>query len=264
MSIEEALDRALAEGAKAWPTLTVDRDAMRRALRARVETAADPAAALADLVTADLYLAQACAAADPVALRILDEQFLARIPAMLARHRARESADEIRQLIREKLLVGSPPRIVEFGGRSPLAAWLRVVVMRAASNFTRGAKQTTPVDEDVLGALAEVPELRVLEDRYKQAFRAAFRAAFERLAPEERTLLRLHFVDGASVRKLAPILGVSTATAGRRVLAAQTRLGELALHELGERSGASPSELRSVVRTLLSRLDVSLSVLLPS
>jgi predicted RNA polymerase sigma factor len=93
------------------------------------------------------------------------------------------------------------------------------------------------------------------------AFRVAFREAFAALDAPERTVLKLSFLAGLSVRKLAPVFGVSPATANRRVLDAQHRPGELVLVRLGARVQADPDELASVVRGLLSRLDVSLSTL---
>ena len=64
-----------------------------------------------------------------------------------------------------------------------------------------------------------------------------------------------------STQAPAPLAG-SPATANRRVLDAQHRLGELVLAHLGQRVQVAPDELASVVRALLSRLDVSLSALM--
>src|SRR5262249_3528612 len=152
---------------------------------------------------------------------------------------ARDSADEVRQRLRERLLVASgdgPPRIGQYSGRGALGAWVRVAALRVASNLARGEREHDTLDDGALaGNFAAVPELPVLESRSRGAFRAAFRAAFAALEPGERTLLKLHFVDGLSVRKLIPILGVSSATVGRRLLAAQARLGERVLSELSSR-----------------------------
>lgn len=261
--IDDPVDAAIATARRAWPTIVVDRDDLRQSI-ARATTG-DPAA-IAALYLEDLYLARGCAAGDPAAIAAFDTRFLAQIPAMLARHRAAERADEVAQAVRERLLVArgeDPPRITEYTGKGPLASWLRVVALRVASNLLRGERPTTPLGEDELvAAISEVPELRVLETRYRGEFRAAFRAAFSALEPAQRTVLKLSFLDGVSARKLAPVLGVSPATANRRVLDAQARLGELVLAHLGERVQVAPDELASVVRALLSRLDVSLSALM--
>jgi RNA polymerase sigma-70 factor (ECF subfamily) len=252
----DELSAAYVSAREAWPDIVVDETEFRQSL-------ASAGAPVDALCVTDLYLARACAARQPRALTAFDERYLAKVPAILARHRARDAADEVRQLVRERLLLGEPPRIAAYTGRGSLAAWLRITVLRTASNFVRGEKPRVPVEEaDVAQALGDSPELRVLEARYRGAFREAFRDAFAALAPAERAVLKLHFLDGVSVRKLAPLLGVSPATAGRRLLDAQDQLGQLVLAQLGKRVEAKPDELASVVRALLSRLDISISTLL--
>jgi RNA polymerase sigma-70 factor (ECF subfamily) len=253
---------ALLQAQRAWPAIVVDANDFRQSL---LRATAGDLSAIAALCVEDLYLARACAAGDARALAAFDARYLAQIGAMLSRHRAAERADEVAQIVRERLFVAradGPPRISDYTGRGPLTAWLRVVTLRAASNLVRSERPTTPLGEDdLVQTLGETPELRVLESRYRHDFRAAFREAFAALEPAERTVLKLSFLDGVSVRKLAPVLGVSPATAGRRLLDAQHRLGELVFARLGERVQAAPDELASVVRALLSRLDISLSAL---
>jgi len=259
----DPVDVVIAAARRAWPTIVVDAEDIRQSI-ARA-TAGEPDA-VAALYVEDLYLARGCAAGDSAALAAFEARYLIQVPAMLARHRAAERADEVAQVVRERLLVArgdGPPRIDEYTGRGPLASWLRVVALRVASNLLRGERPTAPLgEEELVAAISEVPELRVLESRYRSEFRAAFRAAFSALEPAQRTVLKLSFLDGVSARKLAPVLGVSPATANRRVLDAQHRLGELVLAHLGERVQVAPDELASVVRALLSRLDVSLSALM--
>jgi RNA polymerase sigma-70 factor, ECF subfamily len=266
--VEEVVQQAIVAARAAWPSIILDERAFRQSLHRGVIGRSDPARALGDLCAADLYLAQACATGDRRALEAFDREHLARVPVFLARHPARALADEVRQVLRERLLMprddGAPPRIADYSGRGPLGSWLRVATLRAASNLIRGDKAHDELDDNDLptGALAEVPELRVLEGRYKQAFRDAFRRAFASLEPDERTLMKLHFVDGVTVRKLVPILGVSSATAGRRLQAAQRRLGDRVLAELAQATDQPAEELESVVRALMSKLEVSLSALL--
>lgn len=250
------------------PGVTCDRGPLRQALRDAITAGAPDAvdATLAALHVADLDLALACAAGDPQALADFDREILARVPMFLARHPARDHADEIRQRLRERLLVArpdQPARIAAYAGRGSLASWVRVAAVRAASNLIRDERPHDELPDEVpAAALDDVPELRVLEGRYKAAFRAAFRAAFAGLDAEDRTTLKLHFLDGVTVRQLAPLLGVSSATAGRRLLAAQQRLGEVVLAQLSATLDAPVADLASAVRVLVSRLEVSLSALL--
>jgi len=259
--LEELVERAVTAAHAAWPSLACE-DAFRARLRA---AAGEQPAALASLAITDLYLATACASGDPRALELFDREYLARVAQILARHPARDHADEVRQRVRERLLVAGedgPPRIATYSGRGPLAGWVRVATLRVASNLRRSVRDHAELPEGLASAIAEVPELRVLEGAYREAFRDAFRTAFAALDGEERTILRLHHIDGVTVRKLAPILNVSVATAGRRILAAQQRLGEQVIHELSAAVAIPAPELESVVRALISRLEVSMSVLL--
>ena len=263
VALEEVVERAIATAQAAWPTIIVDGAAFRQSLLRGAEGQPDLERAIAELCHADLWLAQACARGDKRALEAFDRDHLARVPIFLARHPARALADEVRQVLRERLLLArddAPPRIGDYSGRGPLGAWLRVATLRAAANLTRSEKTHEELADNDLptGALAEVPELRVLEGRYRQAFRHAF----AQLPVEERAILKLHFVDGVTVRKLVPILGVSSATAGRRLIAAQQHLGDLVIAELAERTDQPASELESVVRALMSKLEVSLSALI--
>jgi len=265
--LEDLVQRAIASARAAWPAIILDEARFRQSLLRAVEGQSDPARALGDVCAADLWLAQACALGDARALEAFDREHLARVPIFLARHPARALADEVGQVLRERLLLrreDGPPRIADYTGRGPLGSWLRVATLRAAANLTRSEKTHDELEDNDLptGAFAEVPELRVLEGRYKQAFRDAFRRAFAALAPDERTLLKLHFVDGVTVRKLVPILGVSSATAGRRLQAAQRLLGDRVLAELAHQTDQPAEDLESVVRALMSKLEVSLSALL--
>lgn len=267
VALDDVIDRAIAAARAAWPTIILDEAAFRQSLARGAESQPDPARAIGELCAADLWLAQACARGDKRALEAFDREHLARVPIFLARHPARPLADEVRQVLRERLLLardGAPPRIADYTGRGPLGSWLRVATLRAAANLTRSEKTHDELGEHDLpaGAFAEVPELRVLEGRYRQAFRDAFRRAFAALEADERAVLKLHFVDGVTVRQLAPILGVSSATAGRRLLAAQQHLGDLVISELAEHTDQPAAELESVVRALMSKLEVSLSALL--
>lgn len=259
------VDAALAAARAAWPDIIFDAAALRQSLLAIATAADDPHQAIAALCVDDLYLAQACARGDAAAIARFDAEHLARVPAYLARHGARADADELRQQLRERLLVArgaEPPRIAAYAGRGSLASWVRVAAVRAASNARRAERPHDELADEVpAAALTEVPELRVMAGSYRAAFRAAFRTAFAALPVEDRTALRLHFLDGVTVRRLAPILGVSTATAGRRLLAAQHRLSEAVLAELAAAIDTPVAELESAVRAIVSRLDVSLSAM---
>jgi RNA polymerase sigma-70 factor (ECF subfamily) len=260
--VDELVAQAVAAARAAWPGIAIDDAAFRETLR---QAAGGDPAVLAELATVDLCLAQACAQSDPRAREIFDRDYLTCVPQLLARHPARAQADEVRQLVRERLLVspgGGAPRIATYTGRGPLAGWVRIATLRVASNLHRAVRDHDDLPDGLTSAIAEVPELRVLEGAYRDAFRAAFRRAFDALDATERMILKLHHVDGVTVRRLAPILGVSVATAGRRILAAQHRLGALVIDQLAAAAAIPNTDVASVVRALISRLEISMSVLL--
>jgi RNA polymerase sigma-70 factor (ECF subfamily) len=269
VAIEGAVRSAIALGRAAWPAITVDPQVFRQALLRGVAGHPDPGHAIGQLCVPDLYLAQACARGDASALDVFGREYLSRIQSFLARHAARPLADDVRQLVCERLLLprsGALPRIGDYLGGGPLQSWLRVVTLRVAANLiSKEGRHRDHVDvgnQDLAAAaLVDVPELTVLEGRYRREFRSAFRRGIAALPSDERAMLKLHFIDGITIRQLEPVLRMSRAAIGRRLLAAQHRLADLVLAELARDTQRPVQALKSVVRVLLSKLQVSLSAL---
>ena len=86
-----------------------------------VEEHVDDAGALSEEALAELYLACGCSRGDKAALAHLDARYLASVPAALAHMRLpAETIDEVRQLVRHKLLVAEPgkaPKLEGYAGR---------------------------------------------------------------------------------------------------------------------------------------------------
>jgi RNA polymerase sigma-70 factor len=117
------------------------------------------------------------------------------------------SRDEFRQIIREKLFVAAPgqePRIASYGGRAPLAGWLRVVCARAVID-SRAAKTMPAGDQGLLDRLPsrDDPELAALRARHAEALPVAFAAGLAALAPRQRNLLRQRYLHNVSAASLA-------------------------------------------------------------
>src|SRR5215813_3352548 len=111
---------ALATARETWPSVEVD----ERELAAVIER--DPAARH----ITDLVLALACARGDAAAIAMFETTFRSDIDAALGRLGvASDQRDEIRQLVRIRLLVGdgAAPKIREYSGRGRLVSWVRVV-----------------------------------------------------------------------------------------------------------------------------------------
>jgi RNA polymerase sigma-70 factor, ECF subfamily len=247
---------ALAQVRAAWPELPVHEAAFCAHL-----AGLGPQERLEGLHVADLYLAWACAQGEPQALRAL-EALLRRAVALAVRD-GTAPADEVCQLLLEKLLVGSAarsaPRILDYSGQAPLERWLRVAALRTALNLREAAGPVAPRPPEALPERAGPDaELSFLKQHYAREFREAFDAALGALSVDQRNVLRLHFLDGLSIDQLGRTYGVHRATAarwvvrGRQALLAETRA------RLRERWRMSEPELDSVLRQVRSQLDVTL------
>ena len=248
------LDELLVESRAAWPGIALDAGTFARWVESRCDGSERAHAA-------DLYLACACAQGLPSALAAFDRVFLAQVPAFLARiDRSHAFADEVCQQLREKLFVGTAPRIAEYSGRGPLAAWLRVIAVRQALAGRRRKLDQQIVDEPEAPEVlcADDPELELVRARYQPEFTAALREALDALAPRDRVLLRLHFVEGLSVDRIGERYRVHRATAARWVAAARDRVLDGTRQRLGERLGVDSAEFRSLTALLRSRLAFSL------
>jgi RNA polymerase sigma-70 factor (ECF subfamily) len=227
-------------------------------------TDADPSGDTA----ADLALARAAAAGDPQAIDALERGPLRQIGDFVARiDPAPAFAQEVRQAVREKLLVGPAPgqpgRLAEYAGTGPLGGWIRVVAVRVALDMKRAAGQDRPADADRMAQMvvdvALDPEMRLFRERHQGPFQQALGEALSSLSPRERNLLRLHFAEGATLEQLATSYQVHRATVARWLATARQVVMERVAGRLGESMGMSAGEVESVVRLLASQIDISLS-----
>jgi len=247
---------SLAAAREAWPGIAVDAAELASVIEG------DPAS----LHIADLYLAVACARGDAAAIAMFETTFRAEIDAALGRLRLPpDQRDEIRQLVRIRLLVGdgAPAKIREYSGRGKLASWVRIVTIRTGLNALRGNKRHVS-DDDILAKLPDAsrdPDAQRLLDTTRTELAAAFRTAFGSLAPRERTLLRQHFLDGLTFKDLASAYDVHRVTASAWLKGARDRLFAALQVELGRRLG-DDAQVSAVIALLGSRLDLSARSLL--
>ncbi len=249
---------ALAAAARASPGLPPPDDAFVAFARDRLDDDVAASPHLADLLLA-FHATRGHAAAVAGLIRVLDTL---RTPLR------RTGADDVAidELVRElpaALIAprdGAAPRLHGYGGRGPLAGWLRVVAVRAMVERRRRVGAAT-LDDTALAELATPeldPELALLRRRYAADFRAAFAWAVDGLAADDRALLRQHHLDGVGLDQLARLHGIHRATAARRLAAARdaifTRVRRRLLHDL--RIGGDTVD--SILRLVHSELAVSL------
>lgn len=263
-SLEAALIAALEAGRAVWPQVALDPLEFIAHLAGRVPDAPDLAGAIGELYAADLYLACACARGETRALACFDEHFLAAAGrTWRSRHPLADFADEVRQLLRVRLLVsdgGGPPRIAGYSGRGPLAAWVRMAATRLGLDLRRrerpGARDE---DELTLEARGDDPELEYLKTRYAAELNEALHTTLAALSARTANVLRLHYQEGMTVDAIGTMYRVSGRTVQRWLAEARrTILGETR-RLLSERLGLTDSRLDSLIGLVRSRLDISIS-----
>jgi RNA polymerase sigma-70 factor, ECF subfamily len=263
---EEAITAAWQAGQGAWPDVRLD----RARFAAHVGTVDG---GLTSRFPADLYLAAACIAGDPIALERFDRDVLANARgAICAIDTSTAFVDEAMQKLRANLIVGDDgrPRLAHYAGRGPLRAWVGIAAARTALMMRRSQKRAkeVPVDDDSwTGALATIstnnPELELLKRQYASAFSAALADAVRALEPRMRAVLRMSFVDDVSIDEIGAVYAVHRATAARWVQRACDEVFEQTRRLLADRLSLSGTELDRMTALVQSQLEVSLSQLLP-
>jgi RNA polymerase sigma-70 factor (ECF subfamily) len=251
-----ALTALISSARAAWPELAVDEAAFLAFMLERVE---EPAG-LSEERAAELVLAFACSVADPRALEAFEQRYTARVPDWVRRiDRNPAFAAEVQQILRERLLTGSPPRIAEFRGSGSLEGWLRVSATRAALELLRAGKREQPIDEpsELAGEWLDDPELEYLKARYRDDFKQALSEALESLGDRERAVLGMYLVDGLNIERIGKLYDVHRATVARWISAAREELYAGAQRRLGERLAISAGEFESIARLVRSQLDLS-------
>jgi RNA polymerase sigma-70 factor (ECF subfamily) len=214
---------------------------------------------------ADLYLACGCALGIPEAVRIFEASLATNIAAALRHMHLQPSViDEIHQMTREKLIVGSAegaPRIAEYIGRGTLRGWTRVVLTRIALNALRDQRNDLPLEAALLdqpAADTSDPELAYLRNRFGFAFDRAFEHAMRLLTTDERVLLQQRFVDGLTTEQLARFHRKHRTTMARQLHAILGALRVRTERFLVGEVGCGHSTAVSIVNLALSQTRVSI------
>jgi RNA polymerase sigma-70 factor, ECF subfamily len=260
--VDAALQSRWDEARAAWPALTVAEEKWLAAVGAGLVDATAPAARLGELHAADLYLAQACAMGDAKAIAAFDD---ACRDTVLGSLRSMGLADDViadvAQDVRAKLFAGASPRIGTYTGRASLKTWTRTVATRAAVSRMRVKKPATTVDDEVLAALPspdDGPDEQHFRAKYKVELKAAFEEAMASLTPQQRNVLRHHYIDALSIDEIGALYGVHRTTAFRWLETARATLAKRTQSGFQSRIRATPSEMQSIVRLLQSNIELSL------
>jgi RNA polymerase sigma-70 factor (ECF subfamily) len=260
--LEGRLEVLWQQAVVAWPGIDLDRGTFFPYLAARWPSSASLEDWLAKAHVTDLYLACACSRGSLPAIAAFDAVHLGRVNEYVARARLDSSLlDDVRQALREKLFVTGTGKIAEYSGRGPLGGWVRVLAVRTAVDLRRRGGARLPVLPPESPSAID-PELGYLAERYRGEVEEAFRRALVALDGEQRTLLRMHFVDAVTLDELARLRKVHRATIARHLAAARETIRDQIRGQLRERFSLSTEELTSMIRLVRSKLEISVGRLL--
>ncbi|HMR04119.1 MAG TPA: sigma-70 family RNA polymerase sigma factor [Polyangiaceae bacterium] len=268
-AIEARLSQALAAAQSAYEGVQLEcrpwLEHVARALQPESELLSELEALHLD----ELWLCAACVTGSETAVAVFDRMYMPRSAAVLAKIGIEESLrEELIQELRSSLFVPKPPRrpkLASYSGRGSLAAWLKVVVTRAALRRKRRAPPQRRADSLLLEQLsdgtddAELEQIRV---QYKDDFEQAVEWAFRQLRGDQRTLLRMYVTDRLTLDDLAELHRVNASTISRWLTKIREQLLEEARARLTEQLHLRPSEYDSLHRALRSRLHISVERLL--
>lgn len=262
-----ALEAVIAAARAAWPEVALAPEDFAHHLGAHLAGEQDLPRALEAVRGVDLWLACACGRGERNALRVLEQRYLPIAARAVARFGDPRGfvADAIQEL-RERLLVGTPPRIAAYAGGGSLDAWIKVAAVRVAINLRQkeDRRREEPAGGEGEHDLAGVrdPELDFIKAQHRGDCAAALREAFADLTADERAMLRFYLIDKLNIAEIGGLFGVSRATIGRRIVDVRAKVLESTRRRLQERLRLATGELDSLLAIVQSQIDLSLSQVL--
>ncbi|MGQ0508787.1 MAG: sigma-70 family RNA polymerase sigma factor [Myxococcaceae bacterium] len=264
--VERTLTQAASEARSCWPGVTDPPKHWVEHLAHRV----NDTVTLEQLALTDLWLACACLEGDSHAHAHLEVSVLSKVkPAIASLESSHAFVEEVLQAVRIKLLSSHaerPPYLTRYAGTGPLSAWARAVALGTGMDLLR-QRGKTPLEDDaeLLADLAspEDAEVRLIKTRDSQTFRDAFRDALSRLEVQDRTLLRLRFLDGLTTEEIARMFQTHRTTVSRSLQRITSALLKRTREKLTARLKLSALDADQMVGFVNSQLDLSLERLLP-
>ena len=214
----------------------------------------------------DLLLAFAAAQGDPEATRQFELKYADLFRSTTVRILGASDADDMVQVLRERLFVGDngrEPRLAEYRGQAPLSSWLRTLCTRACLNAKRDreGKRERELDsraEPLIFADVDPIAAQVLR-RYGAAFKASFERALGELSPQLRNVMRMNVVDGLNIEAIGRIYGVHRATVARWISLARETLSVRTAELLGAEAQLTQTEFMSIARLCQSQIHLSIA-----
>ena len=252
----DVLDEVLTQGRHAFPGVLLAREPLRE----HVEHLELDESRLVKHAQ-DLFLVAAVLNGQTAAIRHFDHE-IARAAKAAARIDSSEPfLDEVGQELRMRLLSGPEARLRTYAAAGSLKDWLRVAALRIGLNLKRGDRLVHAGELD-FEHLLDASEPVGVERRYLRDFKDAIEASLGALTAHERTLLRLHFVDGLNIDRIGVIYSAHRATVARWLVRIREKVFEQAKAELAERHGLRTADVRSIYRALQGDVHASVSRIL--
>lgn len=257
--LDELIDAAIAGAAG----IQVERQAFKAHLI--------QAKAASDANVPDLLIAFASLRGDRAASKELEQRLYAVSRGVLARYGDQSFAEEVLQEVREKLLVGPGAKLRGYSGRGALVQFLKTVVTTSAIDRSRQekARNTDDPGEDderleKLASSERSADSQLFSARSKSQFSRAFKEALAALTAQERTLLRMKFVDGVSIEEIGRAFQVHRTTAMRWIEKLQTELLHSTRERLKAQLNVKDHELEGVMKEMELSISERLSQILPA
>jgi RNA polymerase sigma-70 factor (ECF subfamily) len=264
-ALRPRLAAALAAARAAWPELAVPPQRFAAYVAERMRDAAALEELVASTTLSELYLACACADGDAAAIARLEARYFPLVRNALGRMRLPgHTVDDVLQWLRGHLFLArrdGRPGIAGFhGGRGTLAAWLSVIAVREAYRLIERDRRDAGDGDGEL--LRRASSERDVEQKYTRkwsqaAFERAFVLALAQLTDREKSLLRLHYLDGMTLEQLATLYRTHRATAVRWLAAARQRLFDRTRAMLADELRLPFSDCDSIIRAARDQLELT-------
>lgn len=254
MDLRELWDR----GRQAWPEVDLSEERFAELVR-DLPTDDEGEAAV------ELYLACAWVAGLASAGQVMARDRFPPLRRRLARMGlAASEIDEVLQQMCERLIDRDGEghsRLVKYARQGRLESLFVVVGTRIAIDSFRKADREHH-DPDALAALAAPadPRADLMRAQKQTVFKAAVEAALAGLEPRERTVLRLHLIDGLTLDEIGDYYKVHRVTVSRWLAAARVAIIERARAAARAQFGLSDTDFDAAYTG--SQLGLSLERLL--
>jgi RNA polymerase sigma-70 factor (ECF subfamily) len=268
-ALAERLQAFIEAAARDWDRFRVSPEVFAAHVARVLASTDEPLLELQSLHGGDLYLAAACGEHEVEAIRAFESRYAIEVDTALARFRGAIAEEDFRQVLRDKLFVGTaehPPGILQYAGRGDLRYWVRMTVVRALTDQMRRRevrKREVSVQDDTIDALLAPTldtELEYLKGIYRAEFRAALAESLAELETRERNLLRYSVAEQLGIDQIGAIYCVHRSTAARWLARARERLIDGVTERLRSRLRVDPAELQSILRMISSRVDVGAEI----